>query len=115
MDVDISLQCPCGGFRGVVRGLSPRAGFRVVCYCDDCQAFAHYLGRAEQMLDPLGGTDIFQTSPARVEFVEGTVASMRLAANGMLRWYSACCRSPVGNTFASRGLPFVGILSAWSN
>ena len=44
--------------RGVASNISPSSGFRFV-RCKDCQAFARFLDRAD-VLDPAGGTDIFQ-------------------------------------------------------
>ncbi len=112
MPTDLPVRCACGALRGIVRGLSGDRGNRVVCYCRDCQSFAYYLGRADQILDPHGGTDIFQTSPARLEFTEGgdRLACMRLTPGGLLRWYAACCRTPIGNTVARRQVPFVGLI-----
>jgi sRNA-binding protein len=83
----------------------------VVCYCDDCQAFAHALGCADRVLDANGATEIFQISPARVEFSAGRerLACLRLR-RAALRWYTSCCRTPVGNTLASRQVPFVGLV-----
>jgi hypothetical protein len=84
----------------------------VVCYCGDCQAFAHFLGRAAEVLDPHGGTEIFQTSPARVEITQGRerLACMRLTPKGLLRWYAGCCNTPIGNTLITRAVPFVGLI-----
>ncbi|MEE8557012.1 MAG: DUF6151 family protein, partial [Myxococcota bacterium] len=84
----------------------------LVCYCDDCQSFAHFLGGAERILDANGGTDIFQMSPARLEFSEGVeqLACIRLTPGGMLRWHARCCNTPIGNTMAARGIPFVGLI-----
>jgi hypothetical protein len=86
----------------------------VICYCDDCQSFPVFLGQADRVLDPHGGTDIFQTSPARIRFTEGAdqLACLRLRPKGLLRWYAACCRTPVANTPPTRGLPFVGLIHA---
>ena len=86
----------------------------MVCYCDDCQSFAHFLERAKDTLDSHGGTEIFQMSPARLEITAGIdrLACMRLTPSGLLRWYSACCRTPIGNTLASRQVPFVGLVVA---
>ncbi len=36
---------------------------------------------------------------------------MRLSPKGLLRWYSDCCRVPMGN-MVSVGLPFVGMARA---
>ena len=62
---DLPLRCRCGRMRGVAIDVSPSTGLRFVCYCKDCQAFAHFLERAD-VLDPAGGTDIFQMPPGRV-------------------------------------------------
>lgn len=35
---------------------------------------------------------------------------MRLRPGGLLRWYAACCRTPVGNTLSSAQIPFVGVI-----
>ena len=58
-----TLSCSCGEVRGLVTGVSPNTVNRVVCYCDDCQAFLHHLGRAD-LLDAHGGIDIVQVAPA---------------------------------------------------
>jgi hypothetical protein len=112
--VDLPLRCTCGTLGGIVRGVSARAGNRLVCYCDDCQSFAHFLGGAERILDEHGGTDIFQTSPARVAIAQGAdrLACMQLRPGGLLRWYASCCRTPIGNTLATAKLPFVGLIHA---
>ena len=71
MATDLTLRCSCGEFEGVLRGASPENGTHGICYCNDCQAFAHFLGRATEILDDHGGTDIYQTSPARLKFTKG--------------------------------------------
>jgi hypothetical protein len=95
-----------------VADASPEAGNRCVCYCDDCQSFAHFLGRADEILDPHGGTDIFQMSSARLSFSAGIedLACMRLTGSGMLRWYARCCMTPIGNTPSTNRVPFVGLI-----
>jgi Family of unknown function (DUF6151) len=112
MPTDLPLQCACGNVHATVHGVSADRGNRVVCYCDDCQAFAHFLERAPDVLDADGGTDIFQTSPARLEITAGAdrLACVRLAPTGLLRWYTGCCRTPIGNTLATRRVPFVGLI-----
>jgi hypothetical protein len=112
MAVDISIRCSCGALRGVARGISSQNGNRAVCYCDDCQSFAHFLGRADEVLDAHGGTDILQTTPAHLEITEGAdqLACMRLTAGGLFRWYADCCKTPIGNTLRSRRIPFVGVI-----
>jgi hypothetical protein len=81
----------------------------LVCYCDDCQAFVHHLGRAD-LLDAHAGSDIVQVAPASLVF-EGAIsriAGLRLSPKGLYRWYATCCRTPVGNTL-SPSVPFVGV------
>jgi hypothetical protein len=104
------LGCSCGGVRGIAREVAPSAGFRFVCYCRDCQAFAHFLGRSD-VLDNGGGTDIFQMPPKRVEITAGlhAVRCPRLSDRGVYRWYAECCRTPIGNTFGPR-VPMIGMI-----
>ena len=104
------LQCRCGRLKGFVS--DPERVNRAVCYCRDCQAFAHFLGRADDILDSQGGTDVIQTLPARVTFTEGreTLACMRLTKNGLIRWYTACCNTPVGNTLPNFRMSFIGLI-----
>jgi hypothetical protein len=108
--MDHPLQCRCGSLKGYVR--RSQAVNRCVCYCRDCQAFAHFLGRPGDILDPSGGTDVIQTRPANVAFTQGKemLACMRLTPNGMLRWYSTCCKTPIGNTLANPRVSFVGLV-----
>jgi hypothetical protein len=70
MTTEARLSCRCGEVRGVVTNASPQNVNRVVCYCDDCQAFLHQLGRAD-LLNAEGGTDIVQLAPASLTFTHG--------------------------------------------
>jgi hypothetical protein len=109
MAQDIELGCRCGEIHGSARGVSPDAVNRVVCYCDDCQAFLHHLGRAD-LLDAHGGTDVVQVAPNVVAFDKGTeqIACVRLSKKGMYRWYAGCCQTPLGNTLTP-SVPFIGM------
>lgn len=109
------LNCRCGALQG--RVALNRAASRVICYCKDCQAFARFLGREADVLDAQGGSEIVQLAPDCVQFTRGQeqLAVMKLSEAGMLRWYAACCRTPVGNTMTSRNLPFVGLLHSCLN
>jgi Family of unknown function (DUF6151) len=107
MSEDVQLSCRCGEVRGSVHVPSTRSINRVICYCDDCQAFAHHLGRAE-LLDAHGGSDIVQVAPAALRFREGRIAGLRLTPKGLYRWYASCCKTPLGNTMGPR-VPYVGI------
>ena len=112
MKVDVPIRCSCGALSGVARGVSPKNGSRVVCYCDDCQSFAHFLGRADEILDAHAGTDVFSTTLAHLEINEGAdqIACVRLKPDGMFRWYAGCCRTPIGNTFPSTKSPFISVV-----
>jgi hypothetical protein len=104
------LQCRCGTLQGYV--VHSAGVNRCVCYCRDCQAFAHFLGRPGEILDAQGGTDVIQTRPANVTFTQGqeALACMRLTEKGLLRWYAACCNTPIGNTLPSFRVSFVGLV-----
>jgi hypothetical protein len=97
-----------------VQGLlvNPGRASRVVCYCHDCQAFAHFLGQADRVLDPSGGSDVFQVLPRNLNFTQGAEAlsCVRLTGRGMLRWYAGCCCTPIGNTLSSPRLSFIGVI-----
>jgi Family of unknown function (DUF6151) len=110
LPLDLPLRCRCGYVRGIARGVSPSTGFRVLCYCKDCQAFARFLNRAD-ILDAAGGTDIFQMPPARVKLTAGAdaVRCLRLSNKGVYRWYTDCCRTPIGNTAGPR-VPLIGVI-----
>jgi hypothetical protein len=112
---EIALRCRCGTVRGVARGVTPESVNHLFCYCDDCQAFAHHLGRADDVLDAYGGTEITQMSQAAIAFTAGTdrIAALRLTPTGLLRWYAACCGTPIGNTLNSSTLPFIGLIHAF--
>jgi hypothetical protein len=85
---------------------------RGLCYCRDCQAFAHFLGRADEILHPRGGTDVVQVPPRAVTLTTGTknLACMRLTDKGLLRWYASCCRTPLGNTLPHYRFSIVGLV-----
>lgn len=92
------VRCQCGAFQAALSNLERCT--RAVCYCRDCQAFAHFLDLPDGMLDPLGGTDIVATSPRYLTVLRGAdqLQCMSLSPEGTLRWYTRCCRTPIGNT-----------------
>jgi hypothetical protein len=109
MSQDVALRCRCGKIRGHLRNASPDRVNRVVCHCDDCQAFLHHLERAD-LLDERGGTDVIQVAPSTITFDEGVehIAGVRLSPKGLYRWYASCCQTPLGNTLRP-SVPFIGI------
>ncbi|HEX8789837.1 MAG TPA: DUF6151 family protein [Polyangiaceae bacterium] len=106
----VSLRCRCGAVRGYIDDVAPRRGVRVVCYCDDCQAFARWHGMPGAM-NAHGGTDIYQAPPAHVHFTEGAdrIRCLRLSPRprALYRFHAACCKAPLGNSLPR--VPFVGI------
>ena len=110
---DLDFECRCGAVKGVTHEAGGRMGIRVVCYCADCQAFAYFLGCEDEYLDAAGGSDIYQTSPSRLEITHGMdlLKSVVLGPNARLhRFYASCCKTPIANTIPGRKLPFAGTL-----
>lgn len=109
---DLPVRCSCGTLRGIIHGVSRRNGNRAICHCDDCQKYAHFLQRADEILDGHGGTEVLQVSQARLQFTAGSerLACARLTPKGILRWYADCCRTPIGNTPATRAVPYLGLV-----
>src|SRR5215469_16250853 len=106
---ELPLRCRCGRVRGFATKVARHGGFRFVCYCHDCQAFARFLERPD-MLDIAGGTDIFHMPTGRVKLTAGTDAVRCLTfSSKVLRWYTHCCRTPIGNTAGPR-FPVVGLI-----
>ena len=111
---EIPLRCRCGHVHGVASEVAPNTGFRFVCYCGDCQAFARFLERPD-VLDQSGGTDIFQMPIGRVKLTAGRDALRCLQfSKRVFRWYAECCRTPVANT-AGAGFPVVGLIHSFMN
>jgi hypothetical protein len=131
MPFDLPLRCRCGHVRGLARGVSPSSGFRFVCYCEDCQAFAHLLAHGPEKwtpvfreghapmqtsdgLDAAGGTDIFQMPPGLLRITDGADALRCLAfSSKVLRWYAACCKTPIANGAASPRFPLVALIHSF--
>jgi len=111
---DLPLRCQCGQVGGIASNVSRSGGFRFVCYCNDCQAFARFLERPD-VLDPAGGTDIFQMPPAHVKLTAGAdaVRCLRLSDRRVLRWYTDCCRTPIGNTATSPLFPVIAVVHSF--
>jgi hypothetical protein len=104
------IQCRCGSLKGEVSHIE--AGIRAVCYCRDCQAYAHVLGEATSVLDAVGGTDVVATQGRYLRFTSDTrtLACLSLSPRGLLRWFAACCSTPIANTPRNWGLPYAGLV-----
>jgi hypothetical protein len=69
------------------------------------------------MLDSEGGTDAYQTNCSRLEITRGLdkLASMKVAAlmaRPALRWYAACCSTPLFASFDTAKRSFFVLLLA---
>ena len=104
------LQCRCGTLKGRVS--DPEKGVRAVCYCRDCQAWAHFIDEGGSTLDDMGGTDVVATQSRYVRFSSGIerLACCSLTETGLLRWYASCCNTPIANTPRNFRLPYVGLV-----
>lgn len=80
-----------------------------MCYCDDCQSYLTHLQRTD-LLDVNGGTEVVPAYPADVEIVSGKeqLRCTRLSPNGVFRFSTACCNTPIVNTRPN--LPWAGFL-----
>lgn len=108
------VQCNCGAIRANLdpAGVSNRA----ICYCTDCRAFALFLERPD-ILDRSGGTELIQVAQSRLQFTLGIerLVAIRLTERGMIRWYSSCCKTPIGNTMPNPKMIFVGLIHSCLN
>lgn len=94
--------------------VTAKNGIRVTCCCDNCQSFAHFLNNADEILDEFGGTDIYQTSQSQIKIEQGAeqLRSVKLTKKGLVRWYTECCKTPIGNT-VSGAMPFIGVIHSF--
>lgn len=99
----MEIRCDCGDFRAELTAFPKSTPGRLVCYCDDCQTYLHYLGRAE-LLDKNGGTEIVPAYPADINILKGRehLRCTRLIPTGMFRFSTTCCNTPIGNTDPKR-------------
>lgn len=109
---EMEHSCRCGACAVKVNLSGWGVGNRVTCYCDDCQTFARALGAQGDALGPGAGTGLVQTTPDRLEILRGAehLAILRLSPKGLLRWYAACCDTPMMNTLPNLKLSFVGLV-----
>jgi hypothetical protein len=116
---DLAFYCRCGSVQGALRGLIPTHGIRFACCCDDCQVYAHHLGRSD-VLDANGGTDSYHADSSRLEIVSGlsNLAALRVArisSRPVLRWYCRDCKSPLFNTYDTAKRSLFGLVLANTN
>lgn len=104
------VQCECGKFKAEIDNLPQNSAGRCICYCDDCQTYLHFIGR-EKWLDGNGGSEIVPVYPKDFKIVYGEqyLSCVRLSPRGLLRWYTSCCKTPIGNNIP--GFPWLGTLA----
>ena len=102
------IRCRCGKVSGAVA--EPNTAIRAVCHCIDCRAYAVHLGSERTVLDAEGGTDIVATQAGHVTFDSGDLACVSLSPKGLLRWYAACCNTPIANTPRDWRIAYVGLV-----
>jgi hypothetical protein len=104
----MKIQCECGKFRAELTQFPKNTPGRLICYCDDCQSYLHYLKR-DDLLDVNGGTEIIPAYPADIKIIAGqeNVRCLRLSPKGMFRYSTTCCNTPIANTELKR--PWAGI------
>jgi hypothetical protein len=109
----LPLRCQCGAVIGALD--HERLANHGICYCLDCQMFTRFLGREVELLDESGGSEGMPVLPKDVTFHQGIqhLACVRVTEAGPLRWYAACCNTPVGGTAATSKLPFFSLSRAF--
>lgn len=114
-DEELPMRCACGKVTAVAHQVRPQNVNHVICGCRYCRAYARHLGRADDMLDKFGGTEVFQMSPRDLKFTSGAeyIACLRITRKGPLRWYTDCCKTPIANTFETPAVPFMGVAAAF--
>lgn len=107
----LNLACVCGAVSLQLEETAPRRGVRYVCHCDDCQAYAEFLGSPDAILDPNQGTDAYQLPASRLEIKGGReeLACVQVTSRPLLRWYCEKCRTPVANTYHTSKLSFLSL------
>lgn len=101
----VKLRCRCGSVQGSV-DFSRASRVRVICHCGDCAVYARHIGNP-------AATQIVQATPDQVTFLVGKerLRCLRLTENGLIRWFTGCCKTPVANTSRHAWLPFVGLMA----
>lgn len=110
--MELPLKCQCGEISGKIINANPKQDQHVVCMCIDCQTFAHYLGREQDVLDQHGGSEIYQVTPNKIVLERGQdkVKMLRLSPKGAQRFYAGCCNTPMANAVGPK-TSFTGVLA----
>ncbi len=110
--IGFDWSCECGKVEARLTPHGVKTGTRLICYCNSCRGADLYLRGDASGLSADLGVDIFQTTPADFEIVNGQsyVKVMRITRRGPLRWYASCCGSPMLNSLANPKIPFIGVI-----
>ena len=102
----LDFACRCGALRGHLADAAPGDMTRIVCHCRDCRAAYVHLGR-----DDPEGVDILQTAQDRVRIDAGgeNLKVFRHTPRGALRWFAACCGTPLFYTPLKARLVHAGL------
>ena len=112
MNQKLTVSCECTKVLASVNLSEQRKPTRMKCYCIDCQTYAQHLNAAETQLDTNGGTDILQLSPATlsIQYGKELLGNLNLKPDGIYRWYSTCCNTPLFNTPSKVDMPYFCLL-----
>ena len=104
------ISCDCGIFQGEITDCT--LGVRATCYCKDCQMFAAYLGKTDDVLDQVGGTEVVGLRHSTIRFINGAenIKCISLGSKGLLRWYTDCCKTAIGNTPRNFKVSHIGLI-----
>lgn len=108
----LNFSCVCGAVTGDLRDVGAASGDHVVCHCTDRQNFARCLHAHDRVLDEAGGTALYQGRCATMRINTGRdqLACFHLTRKPTLRWYAACCKTPMFNTYATGRIPYITTL-----
>ncbi|MBK7156829.1 MAG: hypothetical protein IPH72_34545 [Sandaracinaceae bacterium] len=114
MTTRVDLRCQCGAVRGVSNDIAPHTGMHIVCMCDDCQAFAHFLEQ-DDVLDASGQDSHLPGQAAPAEHHHGwrTPALRRVVREGHVALVRGLLSHTIANTMASARAPFAGVITAF--
>ncbi len=104
------IQCQCGSLQGQLS--NPHRAIRGICYCKDCRAYFKHLDVERRVLDTHGGVEFVATQGKDIRFTDGVhnLACLSLTDKGLLRWYAACCNTPICNTTRDWKFSYVGLI-----
>jgi len=109
----MNFSCECGSVAGEILNSEELVGLRFICMCKDCQNYAQFLGKADQVLDKNGGTEGVPVFPKLFTFTRGfeNVRGNKLTPeSGTFRWFSSCCNSPIANSLSSKA-GYIGLIT----